>query len=141
MVSSPKLGPLSVKKNIGDYLKSMSVAHLGEDEVEVRMMRLPGTLPLSPGQGEGEGDRDTGSEEWLAYSGSGLPAVAGHSYHISILGMMILTLYLNAGSHRGWQGRPLVWEEGHTPVRGDDAGQVGGRGALNLESSSILAPM
>ena len=104
-------------------------------------MRLPGTLLLSPGQGEGEGDRDTGSEEWLAYSGSGLPAVTGHSYHISILGMMILTLYLDAGCHRGWQGRPLVWEEGHTPVRGDDAGQVGGRGALHLESSSILAPM
>ena len=116
-------------------------SHLGEDEVEVRMMRLPGTLLLSPGQGEGEGDRDTGSEEWLAYSGSGLPAVTGHSYHISILGMMILTLYLNAGSHRGWQGRPLVWEEGHPPVRGDDAGQVGGRGALYLESSSILTPM
>ena len=105
------------------------------------MMRLPGTLLLSPGQGEGEGDRDTGSEEWLAYSGSGLPAVTGHSYHISTLGMMILTLYLNAGCHRGWQGRPLVWEEGHTPVRGDDAGQVGGRGALHLENSSILAPM
>ena len=143
MVSSPKLGPLSVKKNIGDYLKSMSVAHLGEDEVEVRMMRLPGTLPLSPGrQGEveGEGDRDTGSEEWLAYSGSGLPAVIGHFYDISTLGM-ILTLYLDAGSHRGWQGDALVWEEGHPPVRGDNAGQVGGWGALHLESSSILAPM
>ena len=61
----------------------MSVPHLGEEEVEVRMVRLPGTLPLSPGrqaEGEGEGDRDTGSEEWLAYSGSGLPAVMGHSY-------------------------------------------------------------
>ena len=142
MVSSPKLGPLSAKKNIGDYLKSMSVAHLGEEEVEVRMMRLPGTLLLSPG--EGEGDRDTGSEEWLAYSGSGLPAVTVHGSflsYISILGMMILTLYLDAGSQRGWQGCPLVWEEGHPPVRGDDAGQVGGRGALHLDSLSILAPM
>ena len=103
-------------------------------------MRLPGTLLLSPGQGEGEGDRDTGSEEWLAYSGSGLPAVIGHFYDISTLGM-ILTLYLDAGCYRGWQGCPLVREEGHTPVRGDDAGQVGGRGALHLRSSSILAPM
>ena len=104
----------------------MSVPHLGEEEVEVRMMRLPGTLPLSPGrqaEGEGEGDRDTGSEEWLAYSGSGLPAVMGHSCYIFILGDlgMILTLYLNAGCHRGWQAHPLVWEEGHPPVRGNDA--------------------
>ena len=100
----------------------MSVPHLGEEEVEVRMMRLPGTLLLSPGrQAEGEGDWDTGSEEWLAYSGSGVSAVMGHSYYISILGM-ILTLYLNAGCHRGWQGHPLVREEGHPPVRGDDAG-------------------
>ena len=88
-------------------------------------MRLPGTLLLSPGrqaEGEGEGDRDTGSEEWLAYSGSGLPAVRAHSYYIFILGMMILTLYLNAGCHRGWQAHPLVREEGHPPVRGNNAG-------------------